>query len=182
MNRNFINITRPTYYSYKKALKKLSILEDEKGWTPDIKAKSSMRSATKTVFVDPSLAVASMNATPKSMENNLVAFESVFKTLCIRDLNVYTSSYGGKVSYYRDKSGLKVDCVLHLKDERYGLIECGLGNYKIDEGAGNLLKINKLIEKNEKLKKPNFLAVLSVGKYAYTRRDGVKVIPVGCLR
>lgn len=141
-----------------------------------------MRSATKTVFVDPSLAVASMNATPKSMENNLVAFESVFETLCIRDLNVYTSSYGGKVSYYRDKSGLKVDCVLHLKDERYGLIKCGLGNYKIDEGAYNLLKINKLIGKNKKLKNPTFLAVLSVGKYAYTRRDGVKVIPIGCLR
>ena len=39
-----------------------------------------------------------------------------------------------------------------------------------------------IIEKNEKLDNPTFLAVLTGGKDAYTRPDGVKVIPIGCLR
>lgn len=46
----------------------------------------------------------------------------------------------------------------------------------------NLLKIKALIEKNKKLDNPTFLAVLTGGKYAYTRSDGVKVIPIGCLK
>ena len=53
---------------------------------------------------------------------------------------------------------------------------------KIDEGAKNLLKINKLIEKNDELNNPSFLAVLTGGEVAYTRPDGVKVIPIGCLK
>ena len=57
-----------------------------------------------------------------------------------------------------------------------------LGRNRIEEGAKNLLKINKLIEKNDKVDNPTFLAVLTGGKYAYTRKDGVKVIPIGCLR
>ena len=32
------------------------------------------------------------------------------------------------------------------------------------------------------MKEPNFLAVITGGKFAYTRRDGVKVISIGCLR
>ena len=116
------------------------------------------------------------------MEKDLKTFGFVFENLCIRDLNVYTSSHGGKVSYYHDKSDLEIDCVVHLKDGRYALIECKLGSERIEDGAKNLLKINELIEKNDKLENPTFLAVLTGGKYAYTRPDGVKVIPIGCLK
>ena len=77
---------------------------------------------------------------------------------------------------------MEIDCVVHLNDGRYALIECKLGKNGIDEGAENLLTINELIEKNNELENPSFLAVLTGGKYAYTRPDGVKVIPIGCLK
>lgn len=77
---------------------------------------------------------------------------------------------------------MEIDCVVHLRDGRYALIECKLGSERIEEGAQNLLKIKALIEKNKKLDNPTFLAVLTGGKYAYTRPDGVKVIPIGCLK
>ncbi len=35
-----------------------------------------------------------------------------------------------KVSYYHDKSDLEIDCVVHLRDGRYALIECKLGSEK----------------------------------------------------
>ena len=182
MNANFMNISRPTYYSYVNALKKLFVLEDQRGWSPNIKSKTAIRSGNKKVFIDPSIAVAALNANPESMEKDLNTFGFIFENLCIRDLNVYTNTYGGKISYYHDKSDLEVDCVVHLRDGRYALIECKLGRNRIEEGAKNLLKINKLIEKNDKVDNPTFLAVLTGGKYAYTRKDGVKVIPIGCLR
>ena len=182
MNANFMDISRPTYYSYIDALKRLYVIEDNRGWTPNIKSKSAIRSGNKKVFIDPSIAVAALNGNPESMEKDLKTFGFIFENLCIRDLSVYTNSYGGKISYYHDKTDLEVDCVVHLRDGRYALIECKLGNEGIDEGAKNLIKINSLIEKNKKLDNPTFLAVLTGGKYAYTRKDGVKVIPIGCLR
>ena len=126
--------------------------------------------------------MAALNANPEFMEKNMETFGFIFENLCIRDLSVYTSPYGGKVSYYHDKTDLEIDCVVHLRDGRYALIECKLGSERIEERAQNLLKINSLIEKNEKMDNPSFLAVLTGGKDAYTRRDGVKVIPIGCLR
>ena len=74
------------------------------------------------------------------MANDLSTFSFIFENLCIRDLSVYTSSYGGRISYYHDKSDLEVDCVVHLRDGRYALIECKLGSKAIEEGAKNLLK------------------------------------------
>ena len=62
-----------------------------------------------------------------------------------------------------------------------------MGNREIDKGAENLLKLKELIRKSVKNKKidleePSFLAIITGGEIAYNRADGVKVIPIGCLR
>ena len=179
---NFGYISKPTYYSYINSLKQLFIIEDLKGWTPGIKSKSLMRSGDKKVFIDPSIPVAALNMNPEAFNTieGLIVFDSIFKNLCIRDLSVYTSKFGGSISYYHDNTDANIDCVLHLNDGRYALIECELG--KIEKGAQNLLKINELIKSNNQVRNPSFLAVLTGGNIAYTRKDGVKVIPIGCLR
>lgn len=74
-----------------------------------------------------------------------------------------------------------------MENGDYALIEFKLGSSKIDEGAKHLLKLNnlieeKIIENNLKIKKPKFLAVITGGKFAYTRDDGVKVLPIGVLK
>ena len=89
--------------------------------------------------------------------------------------------------YYNDDSGLEADCIIYLNDGRYALIEFKLGDREIDKGAKNLLKLKDLIKKSVENKKidleePSFLAVITGKNMAYTRDDGVKVIPIGCLR
>ena len=64
----------------------------------------------------------------------------------MRDLRVYSSKNEGKLSYYHDRYNLEADCVLHLKDGRYALIEFKLGNREIDEGSRHLLKIKQLVK------------------------------------
>ena len=181
---NFGDISKPTYYSYVDALKQLFVIEDLRGWAPKIKSRSSMRSGNKKVFIDPSIAVAALQMGPEAFNtiDGLKTFGFIFENLCIRDLSVYTSKFGASISYYHDNSGVGIDCVVHLNDGRYALIECKLGQSKIEEGAQNLLKINKLIESNNQVRNPSFLAVLTGGNIAYTRKDGVKVIPIGCLK
>lgn len=100
---------------------------------------------------------------------------------------MYSSALGGRTSYYRDRYGLEADCVLHLNDGRYALVEFKLGSNGIEEGASHLIKLKQLIkkvneEKRAKLREPEFVAVITGGEMAYTRNDGVKIIPIGCLK
>ncbi len=177
-----------TFDDYVGALEKLFVIEDIEAWCPAIRSATAIKSSKKRSFVDPSIAVAAMGASPASLELDLRTFGFVFECMCIRDLKVYSQSLGGKVSYYRDRYGLESDIVLHLEDDRYALIECKLGSRDIEEGAKHLLEIQRLIrlknetEKQVPLREPDLMIVLTGGEFAYTRDDGVKVIPLGCLK
>ena len=100
----------------------------------------------------------------------------------------YSLSLGGGVSYYRDRYGLEADAIIHLSDGRYALVEIKLGSHEIEKGAKNLLELKHLIsesnkkEKQVKLREPDLLMIITGGNIAYTRQDGVKVIPLACLK
>lgn len=181
-------ISMPTFDDYISAFEKLFVIDDIEAWSPAIRSKTMIRTGKKRCFVDPSIAVAALGASPKSLELDLNTFGFIFECLCFRDLRVYSQALGGRLSYYHDRLGLEADAVLHLDDARYALIECKLGSRDIDEGAKHLIEIKRLVtennktEKRVKLREPDLLIVLTGGEMAYTREDGVKVIPIGCLK
>lgn len=182
------NISMPTFDSYVGAFEKLFVIEDIEAWSPAIRSKTVIRTGKKRCLVDPSIAVAALGASPKILELDLNTFGFIFECLCFRDLRVYSQALGGRLSYYHDRLGLEADAVLHLDDGRYALIECKLGSREIEEGAKHMLEIKRLVaeknktEKQIRLREPDLLIVLTGGEMAYTRDDGVKVIPIGCLR
>ena len=98
-------------------------------------------------------------------------------------LRVYTESLGGNVYHYRDKSGLECDAVIHLRNGSYGLVEIKLGGDNlIEEGAINLKKLADKID-TTKMKPASFLTiVVGLGDYAYRRKDGIYIVPIGCLK
>lgn len=177
-----------TFNSYVEALEKLFVIEDIEAWSPAIRSATVIRAGKKRCFVDPSIAVAAMGASPKKLELDLKTFGFIYECMCLRDLKIYSQALGGSLSYYHDRHGLEADAVLHLSDGRYALIECKLGSREIDEGAKHLNQLKNLVrEKNEMNKQmhmrlPDLLIVLTGGELAYTREDGVKVIPLGCLK
>lgn len=177
-----------TFDDYVDVLERLFVLEDLEAWNPAIRSKTSIRTGKKRCFTDPSIAVAALGATPQRLELDLNTFGFVFECLCFRDLRVYSQGLGGSLSYYRDRTGLEADAVLHLEDGRYALIECKLGSREIEDAAKHLLEIKRLVQeanaRNEhsKLREPDLLMVLTGGEMSYTRTDGVKVIPIGCLK
>ncbi len=183
-----ITISMDTYDDYVEALEKLYVIQDIDAWCPAIRSKTAIRSAPKRCFTDPSIAVAAMNISAEALEVQLKTFGFIFEQMCVRDLKAYTAGFNSRISYYRDRYGLESDLVLHLEDERYALIECKLGSKEIEDGAKHLLEIRRLIqeynktEKQVPLREPDLLIVLTGGKMAYTRVDGVKVIPLACLK
>ena len=182
------SISPDTLFTYIEALERLHIIEDIDAWCPSIRSKSVIRASKKRMFTDPSIAVAAMGLSPSYFNTDLKTFGFLFECLCIRDLKVYSSALGGEISYYHDRYGLEADAVLHLDDGRYALIEFKLGAKEIEEGSKHLLKIKELVKeynKTEKqcpLREPDLLIIITSTNMAYTRPDGVKIIPIGCLK
>lgn len=176
-------VSEPTLGTYLTALQKIYLIEDMPAWNPNLRSKTAIRSANTRYFVDPSVATAALGLGPNDLLNDLNTMGLLFETMAVRDLRVYTEPIDGAVYHYRDKNGLECDAVVHLRNGKYGLIEIKLGGEKlIDEGAGNLISLHKKIDTN-KMREPSFLMVLTAnGSYPYRRKDGVYVVPIGCLK
>ena len=181
-------MSESTFYDYVNVLKKLYVIQDVEAWCPAIRSKSAIKATNKREFVDPSLVVAALGVDPDYFNLDLKTFGFIFETLCVRDLKVYSAARDGKVSYYRDRYGLEADCVLHLRDGRYALIEFKLGSSDIEDGAKHLTELEELIkqhnekEKQVKLRLPDLKIVITGTQYGYKRPDGVLVVPIGCLK
>ena len=169
--------------SYLDALRKIFVMEDSEAWNPNLRSKTAIRTANTRYFIDPSIGTAVLGLGPKDLINDLNTMGLFFETLCVRDLRIFADALDGQVFHYRDKSGLECDAVIHLRNGRYGLVEIKLGGDRlINEGASNLLALVDKIN-TDKMKEPSFLMVLTgTGDFAYRRKDGVYVVPIGCLK
>lgn len=182
------DVSDQTIYDYINALERLYIIDDIDAWCPAIRSKTVIRASKKRNLTDPSIAVAALGLSPEYFNTDFKTLGFLFESLCIRDLKIYSSSFDGTMSYYRDRYGLEADGVLHLNDGRYALLEFKLGSKEIDDGAKHLCEIEKLVkEYNEKeqqckLRLPDLKIVVTGTQYGYRRPDGVFVIPIGCLK
>ncbi|MCR4908592.1 MAG: DUF4143 domain-containing protein [Lachnospiraceae bacterium] len=182
------DISESTFFEYLSALEKLYIIEDIEAWCPAIRSRTAIRASKKKNLIDPSIAVAAMNLTPEYFNTDFKTLGFLFESLVFRDLRVYSSLIGGKMSYYHDRYGLEADAVLHIGDGRYAIIEIKLGSNEVDYGAKHLVKMENLIKKyNEEepqvpIRLPDLKLVITGTEYGYRRDDGVLVIPLACLK
>ena len=178
---NDTSITDKTLEVYLRALRKLFVIEDVKAWKPSLRSKTGIRTSDKRQFVDPSLAVAAIGASPKTILDDFNYFGFLFESLCVRDLRIYTENLRGGVRHYHDNNDLEADIIITLDDGRWAAVEVKLGSREIEEGAEHLKKLAANIDSSKCLA-PTFLMVLTGGEFAYRREDGVYVVPIGCLK
>jgi predicted AAA+ superfamily ATPase len=174
-----IDIHRTTLANYINAFRDLYIVEDLPAWTPKLRSKANVRTLDTRHFIDPAIAASILNANVNDLLVDFNTFGLLFESLVIRDLRIYSEYLGGHVSHYRDSYGYEVDAIIHLDNGDWGLIEVKLGSKDIDKAASNLLKIKNTIDIN---KDPSFLMIITGGELAYKRKDGVYVVPIGCLK
>lgn len=174
-------VSRPTTEAYTAALRRLYVLEDLPSWFPSLRAKSRITSTPGRFMVDPSIAVASLEADPSQLLNDLSTLGMLFESLCVRDLRVYAEALGGRLYRYHDSTGLEADAVIVLRGGRYALVEVKLGASEVEDGARSLQAVSDKIDRGI-MGAPSFCAVVTPGGYAYRRSDGILVLPISCLR
>jgi uncharacterized protein len=169
-----------TVREYLDALGRLMIVEDQPAWSPHLRSRYTLRSAPKRHFVDPSLAVAALRATPKRLLDDIRLLGLLFESLVVRDLRVYAQACDARVLHYRDSDGLEVDAIVQRADGVWGAFEIKLGAAQAEEAAPVLRRFARRID-TERCGEPAVLGVIVGTGYGYRREDGIAVIPIGAL-
>ena len=178
---NDLTINERTLDSYLNAMRRMFVVEDVPAWSPALRSKTTIRNSVKRQLADPSIASAVMRVDVNGLMHDFNTFGFLFESLCTRDMRVYAQSNDGEIFHYRDKDQLEIDLIVSLNDGRWAAIEVKLGEYQADEAAANLIQLRNKVD-TTRIGEPSFLMVLTGGKFAYQRNDGVIVVPVGCLR
>jgi uncharacterized protein len=169
-----------TAREYLAALERLMVIEDQPAWAPHLRSRHRLRTAPKRHFVDPSLAVAALRATPDRLLADLNLLGFLFESLVVRDLRIYAQAADAQVSQYRDSGGLEVDAIVEAGDGRWMAFEVKLGQGQVDTVAASLKRFAERID-TASCGSPALLGVIVATGYAYRREDGVAVIPIGAL-
>ena len=169
-----------TVAAYLDALERLMVVENQPAWSPHLRSRTTLREAPVRHFVDPSLAVAALRATPPRLTVDLEFLGLLFESMVIRDLRVYAQAADAQVFHYREKEGLEVDAIVEAADGRWAAFEIKLGERWVEEGAKNLRKLAGRMEHSDH-DRPSALAVIVPNGYGTAGTGDVGVIPIGAL-
>ena len=169
-----------TVAEYLDALDRLMVVENQPAWSPHLRSRTALRQTPVRHFVDPSLAVAALRATPARLTADLEFLGLLFESLVVRDLRVHAQAADAQVFHYREKDGLEVDAVVEAADGRWAAFEIKLGERWVDDGASSLRRLARRLEHSDH-GKPSALAVIVPTGYGYVRPGEVGVIPIGAL-
>ena len=170
-----------TVHRYLDALRDNCLTDDLPAWTPRLRSKTAIRTSDTRHLTDPAIAAYFLDADPEDLVHDPETFGLLFESMVVRDLRLYAQTMDGHVCHYRDKNGLEVDAIVHLPRRRWGAVEVKLSDRWADDGAANLLKLRDKVDSDE-MGEPAFMAVVTAEGDAYTREDGIHVIPLSCLR
>ena len=169
-----------TVRGYLAALRRMMVYEEQPVWSPRLRSRSVLRRSPKRHFVDPSLAVAALGATPSRLLADLNFLGLLFESMVYRDLSIYSRVCDANVYHYRDNTNLEVDVVVQNRQGDWCAFEVKLGTGQVDAAAASLLKFRERVDLAA-AGEPEMLGVIVSSGYGYVRNDGIAVIPIGAL-
>lgn len=170
-------LARQTASAYLDALRRMRIVDEVPAWDPSVRSSKRLAMAPKRHLADASLAVSLLRMTPARMLDDLNTTGYLFESLAVHDLRVYAGASRATVYHYRELDGrLEVDSIIENRDGDWIGVDIKMGEHEVDKAA---LSLTRLAERVPRA--PKALVVVTASRLAYTREDGVHVIPLGCL-
>lgn len=178
---------RSTTITYRDVLTQLWLLDPIPGWLPVDNAFARLAQTPKHYLVDPALAARLLDLTSDgllsgsgsgvrvSYSTNLLG--QLFEALVALDLQVYAQDNEAKVHHLRTRNGdHEVDFILNGPGGRIVAIETKLSATVDEQDVTHLRWLKSVIG--------DLLAdavVITTGRYAYRRPDGIAVVPAALL-
>lgn len=169
--------SRPTADIYLEALRRMMIVDEVEAWDPAVRSSKRLTNTLKRLLADPSLAAALMGMSSARMLNDLNTAGFLFESLVAHDLRIYAEATGASCYHYREAEGrLEVDYIVETLDGDWMGVEVKIGEAEVDKAAVSLRRLADRVDRE-----PKALVVVTGTSLAYTRDDGVHVVPLGVL-
>lgn len=172
--------SRQTTYQYLDDLRRIMILVDQPAWNVHIRSSASLRVTPKRHLADPSLACATLGLSSTALLHDLNYAGFLFESLVFHDLTVYAQHNDAHLSYYRDSSGNEVDIIVEKRDGSWAAFEVKLGDHNLDVAANKLTGFARNID-TKKSHAPSSINIITGTGLAYTRADGINILPLSVL-
>ena len=175
--------SRTTAIPYRAALERLWMIEEVPAWSPTRNRLRGLASAPVHQMADPAIAARLLGVTAdgliggRSWGGDGPLLGALFESLVALSVRVYAQSSGARVSHLRTHGGEhEVDLIVERADGGIVALEVKL---KAVIGDGDVRHLRWLADRIG----PRMLdaAVLSTGREAYRRLDGIGVIPASLL-
>ena len=151
----------------------MMIIDEVPAWDPSVRSSKRLTTTPKRLLADPSLTAALLQISPSRMLDDLETAGFLFESLVAHDLRIYAEAAGAACFHYREGEGrLEVDYVIETYDGDWIGVEVKLGESEIDKAANALHRLADRVTR-----KPKSLVVVTGTSLAYTRDDGVHVVP-----
>ena len=178
---------KTTVIRYADVLERLWILDPIPAWRPTSNELSRLTLSPKHHLVDPALAARLRRATIDTLlrgvapgapgQPDATLFGALFESLVSLDIRVYAQASEAAVLHFRDKGGAhEVDLIVEGADRRVLAIEVKLSTTVTDEDVRHLTWLRDRLG-DAVLD----LVIVTTGREAYRRRDGIAVVPAALL-
>ena len=178
---------KTTTIAYRDVLTSLWLLDPVPGWLPRRTRFSALARAPKHHLADPALAAHLLGATPESLirrekiEPSIPRHESLlgalFESLVTLSVRVYAEAAEATVRHFRTRDGRhEADIIVERRDGKVIALEIKSSATPGDESARHLTWLRDRLG-DDLLD----AAVITTGRRAYRRDDGIAVIPAALL-
>lgn len=176
-----------TVAAYRRVMEQMWIIEELPAWLPTRSRLRRLAASPKHHLADPALAMSSMGidaealldgiATPWVTQRDGTLLGSLFESLMTLSVRVYAQASRAQVRHLRTRGGEhEVDLIVERRDGRIVALEVKLTAVVRDRDVRHLAWLtdrlgNNLLD----------AAVITTGREAYRRQDGIGVIPAALL-
>lgn len=174
-----MSINENTIKEYLEGLRNLMILEELPAYDMHIRSNARLIKAKKKYFVCPSIATSILEIDDKKILTDMNYFGELFENLVLRDIFIYTQTLNVNCFHYRDSNGLEADLIIENRSGDLFVFEIKLGFGQVELAANNLLNIKKILDTGNKNISLN---IITGTGFSHTRKDGINVIPITCLK
>jgi predicted AAA+ superfamily ATPase len=178
---------RSTTSMYREVLERIWIADPLPGYSPTLSRLNRLTTSPKWYLADPALAVSLLNVTAEKLlsggsgsiarPTDGALLGALFESLVALNVRVYAQAVEANVSHLRTKTGdHEIDFLVEGVNGATLAIEAKLAVNPSDRDVRHLLWLKA--ELGESLVD---MVILTTGKHAYRREDGIAVVPAALL-